>query len=184
MRDRLIQLLGNGVSHAVAASAVGCSESYVTQLVSNPAVAEEIAALRFENLQAATVRDSKIDSLEDKLLVKFEEALPLMMRPAEIMRAAAVVNAMKRRGQAAPETAHIANQIVNLFMPKQAAISFQLSSNKEIIEVAGRPLVTMPSAQLLVEAKHHAQLQQQFQIETSNNLSGAAHCEPADKQAA
>lgn len=183
MRDRLIALLGNGVSHAVAASAVGCSESYVTQLASEEGVAQAIAALRFENLQANTVRDGKIDSLEDKLLVKFEESLPLLMRPAEIMRAAAVVNAMKRRGQAAPETAHIANQVINLFLPSRAAISFQLSGQKEIIEVAGRPLITMPSAQLLVEAKQHAELQQ-LQQAPSNQLSGAAHSEPADKQAA
>lgn len=173
MKARIIALLGNGVSHAVAASAVGCSESYITQLASDPDVAEEISRLRFENLQAATVRDKKVDSLEDALIDKLEEAMPLLMRPAEIIRTFAIINAAKRRGSSAPEQAHIANRVIAIFLPQHAATQFQLSAAKEIVEVAGVPLITMPSSQLLLEAKNHV-----------DNLSRETNYSTADKQAA
>lgn len=164
MKQRLIALLGNNISPAIAASAVGCSESYVSQLLSDEAVAEEVNALRFTNLQAASTRDRKADSLEDSLLQKIEEVLPMMMRPAELLRAYSIVNAAKRRGASAPEQVHINNEVIHLHMPAHIAIQFQLSSAKEITEVAGRELITMPSSQLLIEAKNHA----------SNKLSSTA----------
>ena len=156
MKERLIELLGNGISPAIAASAVGCSESYVSQLLSDEAIAARISALRFENLQAASSRDKKMDSLEDKLLDKLETVVPMMMRPAEILKAVATVNAMKRRGSSAPEAMHVHNQVINLQLSPRVAIHFQLSSSKEIVEVAGRTLATMTSPQLLLEAKNHA----------------------------
>lgn len=152
MKARIIALLGNGVSNAIAASAVGCTESYISQLASDPEIADEIATLRFNNLQAASLRDKEVDTLEDSLLVKLKEVLPLMMRPGEILKAFAVVNAAKRRGASAPEQTHIANQVIHLMLPKHTTVSFQLSAVKEIIEVEGRALVTMPSSQLLMEA--------------------------------
>lgn len=156
MKERLIALLGNGVSPAIAASAVGCSESYVSQLLSDETIAARISAMRFENLQAASSRDKKMDSLEDTLLTKLETALPMMMRPAEILKAVATVNAMKRRGSSAPEAMHVHNQVITLQLAPRVTIQFQLSTNKEIVEVAGRPLITMTSPQLLLEAKNHA----------------------------
>jgi len=174
MKERIIQLLGNGVSPAIAASAIGCSESYISQLLSTEEVAARVSALRFDNLQAANGRDKKMDSLEDKLLDKLGETLPMMMRPAEILRAAAIVNGMKRRGAAAPETMHIQNQVINLQIPNHATVKFQLSATREIVEVDGRSLVTMPSTQLLVEAKNHA----------ANRLPREVNSPAEDKQAA
>lgn len=156
MKERLLALLGNRVSNAIAASAVGCTESYVTQLMANEEFAEEVSALRFNNLQAASARDTKMDGLEDKLLIQLEAAIPMLMRPGEIAKVASMVNGMKRRGSSAPEVAHIHNQVINLFLPAVAAKKFQFSSNKEIVEVEGRALTTMPAAQLFMEAKNHA----------------------------
>jgi hypothetical protein len=174
MKERIISLLGTGISPAIAASAVGCSEAYVSQLMSQPEIAERVSALRFESLQAASNHDKKLDSLEDKIVDRLGEALPMMMRPAELLRAAAIINGMKRRGSSAPETVHIQNQIVNLQIPQHAAVRFQLSSTKEIVEVDGRSLVTMPASQLLLEAKRHA----------TDKLPGETVRLPEDKQAA
>lgn len=155
-KERLIELLGSGISPAIAASAVGCTESYVSQLLSDEQVAAQISALRFANLQAASSRDKKMDSLEDTLLDKLQTTIPLMMRPGEILKAVATVNAMKRRGSAAPESMHIHNQVINLQLAPKTSVHFQLSANKELVEVAGRTLTTMSSPQLLLEAKQHA----------------------------
>lgn len=156
MKDRILSLLGNGFSPAITASAVGCSESYVSQLLSDEQFSAAVSELRFNNLQAANARDTKIDAIEDELLKKLKEAIPLMMRPMEITKAAAVVNAMKRRGSSAPEQVHIHNQVIALQLPSFAKTQFQFSSTRELVEVAGRALITMPSAQLLQEAKQYA----------------------------
>jgi hypothetical protein len=176
MKERIIQLLGNGVSPAIAASAVGCSEGYISQLMSDEAVAARVSELRFSNLQAASDRDKKADTIEDALLGKLQEALPMMMRPAEIVRSLAVVNALKRRASSAPETMHIHNQVINLQLPQHTALRVQMSASKEIVEVEGRTLVTMPSTQLLLEAKQHANLRNQVQGEA---LPGAADSKAA-----
>lgn len=153
MKERIIALLGNNIAPAVVATAVGCSESYISQLLSDETISAEVSNLRFQHLQAASNRDGKADSIEDQLLDKLEVALPMMMRPADILRAYSVVNQAKRRGVAAPESAQINNQIVNLQLPKHAVVQFQLSGSKELIEVDGRELTTMTSANLLLEAK-------------------------------
>jgi hypothetical protein len=174
MKDRIIELLGNGISPAVAASAVGCSESYVSQLMSDPLIAEDVANRRFANLQAHNTRDKRIDKLEDQLLDKLDQAIPMMIRPMEIMKAFTLVNAAKRRGSSAPEQVHVTNQIVQLTLPQNTAVRFKMSSAREIIEVEGQSLITMPSNQLLLEAKQHA----------TNKLYGETLSGTTDKQAA
>ena len=165
MKERIIQLLGNGVSPAIAASAVGCTEGYISQLMSDEQIAARVSALRFDNLQAASNRDKMADSIEDSLLEKLKESIPMLMRPSEITRTLAVVNALKRRASSAPETMHIHNQVINLQLPQHTALRVSMSASREIIEVEGRTLVTMPSSQLLKEAKDYATIQHPVQGE-------------------
>lgn len=176
MKERIIALLGNGVSPAIAASAVGCTESYISQLISDESVAARVSALRFDNLQAASDRDKKADVIEDELLDKLKLTLPMMMRPAEIVRSLAVVNALKRRASSAPETMHIHNQVINLQLPQHTALRVSMSASREIVEVEGRTLVTMPASQLLKESKNHATLQHSL---PGNTLAGAADIKAA-----
>jgi len=156
MKEKLIALLGSGISNAVAASAVGCSESYVSQLLAIPEISARVAQLRFDTLQANNLRDSKIDGIEDLLLAKLSASVNLIMRPMELVKASSMINAMKRRGSAAPEQSTQLTQVINLTLPPKLTVAFQLNNQNEIIEVAGRPLVTMQTATLLVEAKQHA----------------------------
>lgn len=165
MKERIIALLGNGVSPAIAASAVGCTEGYISQLMSDEDVAARVSALRFDNLQAASDRDKKADRIEDSLLDSLQKVLPMMMRPAEIVRSLAVVNALKRRASSAPDTMHIHNQVINLMLPQHTALRVTMSASREIVEVEGRTLVTMPASQLLKESKEHATLQHQVSRE-------------------
>ena len=176
MKERIIALLGNGVSPAIAASAVGCTEGYISQLMSDEAVAARVSALRFDNLQAASDRDKKADFIEDELLDSLKRALPMMLRPAEIVRSLAVVNALKRRASSAPETMHIHNQVINLQLPQHTALRVTMSASREIVEVEGRALVTMPAAQLLKESKEHANSRHQLpgEVIAGTALSKAA----------
>lgn len=154
MKDRLLSLLGVGVSPAQAAAAVGCTPGYVSQLLATDDFALEVSKLRVEALTAATDRDRKYDSLEDELLAKLKELLPFMMRPGEVVKALATINAAKRRGAGAAEAnATTINNIVVLQLPDVVKQRFVTNQNSEVVEVDGRTLLTIDSNTLLQQVK-------------------------------
>lgn len=154
-QGKVLELLGNGLSPEVVATHLGISPSYVSQLLSEEHFATQVTSLRFQNLQAATNRDRKYDDIEDQLLAKMQDLLPLMYKPLEVMRAITIINGAKRRGAAAtPEHTHINNTIVNLTIPTQVLQKFSVNSNNQVVEISSetvqpQTLVTMPSSQLL-----------------------------------
>lgn len=148
-KEQIKSLLGTGLSNEVVASAVGCDPSYITQLMSDSQFSQEVVVMRAAALTANSKRDRKIDAVEDTLIAKFEEVLPMVYKPTDVLRAMSVVNNMKRRGVPANEALTINNRIVNLNMPVQIIQNFTKNSNGEVIEVEGKTLVTMPSQTLL-----------------------------------
>lgn len=150
-REQIRDLLGSGLSNDIVATTVGCDHSYISQLMSEPAFADAVIALRTQSLQANTKRDKSIDSIEDSLISKLEDAVDssLIYKPGDILRAFAVVNAAKRRGVPAHESLVINQTIVNLSIPKEVVQQFTMTVDGEVVEVEGQTLVTMPAHELL-----------------------------------
>lgn len=149
--ERALTLLGNGVGPEQVASALGVSVSRISQLLSEPEFAAQVAEKRFYNLQAHNERDSRYDSLEDSLLERLQDCLPLMMRPMEILKAIQVINAAKRRGQSAPEQITNQNTVINLVMPTQIINKFQVQTNihNQVVQAGSQDLLTIQSSTLL-----------------------------------
>lgn len=155
-QDRVIQLLGSGLSAEVVATAVGCEPSYISQLLADDEFAKKVSELRIQNLQAATKRDNKWDEIEDKLLDKLKDSVEYIMKPREILAALATVNSAKRRGATAQESLTINNTVVNLTLPQKAVHNFVVSQTNQVIAVNDQSLLTMPSMNvksLLQQAK-------------------------------
>jgi hypothetical protein len=150
---RILELLGNGLAPEVVASAAGVTPSYVSQLLSSPDFSAQVTELRFANLQDATARDKRYDSLEDKVMEKLEQSIDMCYKPMELVRVMQVVNGAKRRGASAPEHTAINNTVVNLVMPVQIMQRFTTDANNQVVEVASgeeiQTLVTMSSSMLL-----------------------------------
>jgi hypothetical protein len=150
-KDQIKELLGTGLSNDVVARAVGCDSSYISQLMSSEDFATEVVALRTKALTDNTVRDKKIDSLEDKLIDRLETAIDSnqIYKPTDILRAFNTVNAAKRRG--VPSQEHLTSQqtIVNLQLPVVVINKFVTNSQGEVVEAEGKTLVTMSSSRLL-----------------------------------
>lgn len=149
--EKAKQLLGAGLSNDIVASTVGCEPQYISQLMAVDAFREEVIALRTAALTAATARDKKIDSIEDTLLDRLESTVQYLIKPGDLLRAFAMVNSAKRRGVPAHETTIINNTVVNLQIPEVVLKNFQRNGSNEVVEIEGRPLVTIGSAQLLRE---------------------------------
>lgn len=151
--EKAIKLLGSGCTPVQAATAIGVTESRISQLLSMEEFAQAVATLRYEALQKHNETDAAYDQIEDALIEKLADVLPLMMRPMEILKAIQVINGAKRRGQSAPEQIVHQNTVVNLVMPTQIIQKFQMNSNNQITNVGSQTLETIQSGTLLSQAK-------------------------------
>ncbi len=170
-QDRVIQLLGSGLSAEVVATAVGCEPSYISQLLADDEFAKKVSELRIQNLQAATKRDNKWDEIEDKLLDKLKDSVEYIMKPREILAALATVNSAKRRGATAQESLTINNTVVNLTLPQKAVHNFVVNQTNQVIGINDQSLLTMPSMNvksLLQQAKSLADTQNLANLENKD----------------
>lgn len=170
MKDKIKALLGQGHSPELVATIIGCDPSYISQLLENEAFRNEVSELRVQALQAATERDKKWDSLEEKLLNKLHDAVDFVIKPREILAILSVANAAKRRGATATESITINNQVVNLLMPTKLTATFTVNQNNQVIGVGDKSMLTMPSKNIeKLLAESHAATR--AQLEDSANES-------------
>lgn len=148
MQGKILEMLGNGLSPEVAASALGVSPSYISQLVSTEEFARQVAERRFSNLQAATTRDRRYDTLEDTLADRLEDLIPMMFKPMEIIRALSTINGLKRRGASAPENTVINQTIVQLTLPAAITSKFVTNTANQVVVAGEQELITIKSTQL------------------------------------
>ena len=153
MKERALALLGQGIPAVQVAAACGVSESAISQLLADDEFAKQVADLRFTNLQRFNERDSKYDSIEDKLMQKLEQNIPMMFKPMEILKAVQVINSAKRRGSSAPE--HTVNQqtIVNVMLPTQIVQKFTVNPQNQVTRAGEQELLTVQSGTLLKQIK-------------------------------
>ena len=170
VEDRALSLLGAGVVADSVASALGVSPSYISQLLSNDAFATKVATIRYENLQKHNVRDDSYDSLEDQLLVKLQQQLPLMMKPETILRAIATINGAKRRGQTAPDSIINNTNIVQLVLPQVITEKFAVNIDNQVTRAGSQELHTIPSGNLLKQVEERQAARQNL-LDDSGEVS-------------
>jgi hypothetical protein len=171
--DRALTLLGQGVPASVVAATCGVTESRISQLVSDPEFAAQIAELRFSSLQKHNERDSQYDKIEDSLIKRLEDLLPLMMRPMEVLKAIQVINAAKRRGASAPDQVVQQQTFINLNIPTTLIQKFQVNQNNHVIQAGEQTLLTLQSGSLLERVKGKEQQNDLARLVTpENSISG------------
>lgn len=149
--DRLKKLLGNGVHPAAAASAVGCTPGYVSQLLSDQVFAMEVAQLRVTELTKAKEIDDKLDDIEKQLVDKFETLIPYFVKPKDILDALVKINAMKRKTklEAGYQGGAQGGTTVQINVPTVIVNSYKINMAGGMVEVDGRSLQPMRSTDLL-----------------------------------
>ena len=158
--EKAINLLGAGVSADSVASAIGVTPSRISQLLSDEVFAVKVSEIKYNNLQKHNVRDDKYDTLEDKLLVKLERSLPLLVKPEAILNAVKIVNSANRRGQAGNTSVGAAKNIVNLVLPTTIAQKFVTNINNQVVKAGEQELLTIPSGDLLKQLEEVRETQE------------------------
>jgi hypothetical protein len=154
VEQRALILLGQGIEPRTVASAVGVTDSHISQLLSNPEFAARVADLRYETLAKHSVRDNAYDELEDTLLEKLKNCIPYMSKPMEILAAVTRINQAKRRGSMVNPSSQSQNPVIQLNMPIQVINQYRLDVNNQVIQAGQQPLITVQSGSLkaMVEA--------------------------------
>jgi transcriptional regulator with XRE-family HTH domain len=146
MRDKIIEMLKHGLSQTVVASAVGCSDGYVSQILAEEGVREDIALAKIGDLERAVKVDTKIDDIEDLVLERLRNLAPFITRASEAARVFETLNSAKRK---VPEVSGINSTptapLVQINISQQAAVAFKLSADQQVVEVDGRSMATLPS---------------------------------------
>lgn len=176
--SRALSLLGQGLIPEQVAGACGLSPSRISQLLSDEEFAAQVAEARFKNLSKHNDRDNAYDSLEDELLEKMRDCIPLMVRPGEILKAIQVINSAKRRGQLATNTEQH-HQVINLILPTQILNQFQLNAANQVVSVQSpegqeRPLVTIQSGTLLAKAQDMKEKVNVLTASPANRIANSA----------
>lgn len=167
--ERALVLLGQGVIPEQVAAASGLSASRISQLLSQEHFAARVAELRFEALAKHNDRDAAYDALEDELIERMKDCLPLMVRPHEILKAIQVINQAKRRGSSAPNSITEQSTVIQLILPTQVLTQFSLNQANQVVSVQGavsQDLLTIQSGSLLNMTKK--------KLENQNVLSRSA----------
>lgn len=148
MKDRILELLGQGITAAQVATAVGCDDSYISQLMADETFSSKVIELRAENFSKFVELDRKVDSAEAAALERLDRLAAFITSPTQAARVYAVLNQAKRRTADTISSQQAVAQTVTLELPAAARVRFQLTADKQVIEIEGRALTTMPARSL------------------------------------
>lgn len=177
-KDQVKTLLGKGMDRGHVALAVGISESYISQLLADPAFAGEVQALRYNYMTNATAHDEALDALEHTVVDKLNSSIAFVVDPLKLTRMLQVINAAKRRGAAPTSATGSGAQVVELVLPTAmmqvitgdvANVNVQTNAHSQVVAVDGRSMATA-QAHVLPELAN----------KLLDNVHNKGHEEPSD----
>jgi hypothetical protein len=158
IEDKALELLGNGVNAEQVAITLGVTAGRISQLLSVPEFSDKVTDIRFSTLQKHNTRDDSYDRVEDKLLHKLEQSIPLMFKPSEVLNALKIVNGATRRGATNTQQTVTNQTIVNLNLPNIVVEKFATNINNQVTRAGDQELLTIPSNTLLEQTNESNRL--------------------------
>lgn len=160
LKDRAFTLLAMNIPPTQVAAAIGCSPSYVSQLLSDPSFADAVkeaqAVYVSEKLEQAKKMDDLKDSIESQLLDKLQSTIAYLNKPSDILLAVKIANSLKRSAaasQIAPSSSQAAAGTVKLSLPahllQHAKLNIQISPAGEVLATEGATFLSPAASQLL-----------------------------------
>lgn len=153
IKEKALTMLGSGTPAHIVASALGVTESTISQFLSQEEFSQQVVDLKYKTLTRQTEIDDQYLDLEEALLEKTRKILPMMTKPRDVVSCLVAINNTKRRG--ATNLGHNTgqSQVVNLTIPITIAHKFVSNVNNQVVEVhdesgSASTLVTASSSSL------------------------------------
>lgn len=140
-KEHAITLLAQGVSTSQVAAAIGCDDSYISQLKADPDVQQQIAELGAKQTLDDVTFDSTLERAEMLALEKIEKNLPFATL-GQAMAAFRTLNGARRRKDGVPTGGDSVTVNVNLTLPANAMPRYITNAQSEIIEVDGKTMLS------------------------------------------
>lgn len=147
-RQQIIELLAQNIPTSQIAAAVGCTDSYVSQLRSDPEIQTELAKLGVEATAKDVAFDKTLERAEELALSKIEKNLPFA-NMQQALAAFKILNGARKRKDAFTQIDMGATTInVNLTLPAHAIPKYTINAKAEIIEVEGQTMLSATAKSL------------------------------------
>ena len=141
-KDHAIMLLAQGIATSQVAAAIGCDDSYISQLKADPEVQQKIAEMGATQTLADVNFDTTLERAESLALEKIEKNLPFATL-GQAMAAFRVLNGARRRKDGVIPGANTGTTInVNLTLPAAALPRYITNAQSEIVEVEGKTMIS------------------------------------------
>lgn len=134
--ERALELLSSGIEQVAVASALGVTESRISQILANPLYAQRLAELKYTQLMKHNETDNKYDALEKKVLAQLERTLALVMDPMKLARILTVLNSAKRRGASAPDSLVRQRPTVRLNVSQTVLARFSVNGSNQVVQAS------------------------------------------------
>ena len=148
IREKLLGFLSAGASQTVAASAAGCSDTLVSQIVREPEFLAALQQRQAGKLASNVQHDDTIESAEARALEALNSKLMFVKDPMQAARIFQILNSAKKRVMDPTHQSPESVQQVTIVLPRAAAARIQINSQSQVIEVEGRSMATLPSRSL------------------------------------
>jgi hypothetical protein len=168
-KKTVAKYLAQGIPTQQVAAAVGCEESYISQLRADPEIVAMIAELTVAITTKDVDYDERMNSAEEKALERIEKSLGFANFSQALAAFRTLNNARRRKD--GPVTANVTNLNVTLTLPASAIPRYLTNSQNEIIEVEGKTLVSATPASL--EAVMAARMGDKLKPAISHDMKGA-----------
>lgn len=157
-QERIIGFLAQGLRPAQIATIVGCTPSYISQLLGDDGPEDFKSALQDKAKELSASDDveektvsTKYLSMEHTLLKTIENRLneaefPALVNALKVVGDRQEKRAQRRAGLLAPQGANITQNIVNISVPAHALPEFRINGNLEVTAIGDRIMAPMSSA--------------------------------------
>lgn len=154
--------------HLIDAVAAGFTDSQIAESlgVTPSAVAQAIEKYDIKNLAETKAKASKFSTIDDALnkaeeilALKLVQSVQMMEDPLKIARVLQTVNGAKRRSLDEGATQTPQTQIAILNLPQRQIVNVITNANNEVVEIDGRPMLTINPAVLMQRIKETKDLE-------------------------
>lgn len=153
VEERALVLLSAGLSQVKVAEALGVDSSRISQLCADADFSTQLSDARYEALSKHNEQDSKLDSLEAKIVSRIEDTVDQVYKPMELVRMLQVVNMAKRRGTENLAPVQEISTVLNLLMPTKIVNKFITNINNQVVKAGDTELITIQSGSLSTKLK-------------------------------
>ena len=141
-KEHAITLLAQGIPTSQVAAAIGCDDSYISQLKADPEVQRQIAEMGATQTLADVTFDTTLERAEALALEKIEKNLPFATL-GQAMAAFRVLNGARRRKDGVATLGEGSVTVnVNLTLPASAMPRYVTNAQSEIVEVEGKTMIS------------------------------------------